>query len=403
MRRTLLLCVGMSVAILLRADSPLTSTFFAKAYQDIPAIERLLKLSETNPSLLVVDKEVLEFLDATNHGWDQKIAMVNALGWGSPSNTNIYCEHLVKKYQISRASVDSLLNGSIESLNEESASPLNFTGRVINDADLLVLAYLQAMGDYFQPIISINIIDHVFTNNPTSQATALVGSLIAAQFLMDIDWCAVSHCTDVLYEPGYDRDLVRIDALKSVEEYMDLYNLSCIEVPEPAQIAAGEDALISPAIIEDGRVFDLNFYQTHCLYNKPTERLRMDKKNYVDLNLLTKVNKKEMALYNWVHYNEEFNGTELQLTIKNDGTINSIETNALIRIAADHESGETRESYFQKAIPVIEPGETIYFNVVIPGYWIYDPNAEFSIELDFDNMIEEKDENNNVLNVFEWG
>jgi CARDB len=403
MNKCLFLLLCCAAPCCLWADSPLTSTFFAPAYKELPEIQRVLQLHDTQPELLVLDSDVLSFLDAVTNSWDQKVAMVNALGWGSPANTNAYCDHLANKYMIARASVDSLLNGNMESLNESGNVIINFTARGIAHSDLLILAYLQAMGDYFQPLISINIIEYVYASYPSSQAVALVGSLIAAQFLMDLDWCAVYHCTDILYNESYDRDFIKPEALAIVESYMQLYSGEC-----DAQTAMNDNTAFelvdeSPAITGDARVFDLAIYVQSPVYHMPTTKQALSKQDYVDLELRNKVKKNEMVLYQWVKYNESFEGTELELEIHNNGTIASIETNVLIRLFADLDREGDVESYFQEMIPPIPAGTTHRMSVIIPGYWIYDPNAHFSIELDFDNNIEEKNETNNGLTVFEWG
>jgi Uma2 family endonuclease len=41
--------------------------------------------------------------------------------------------------------------------------------------------------------------------------------------------------------------------------------------------------------------------------------------------------------------------------------------------------------------------------VTIPNYWIYDPNADFEILLDYDNNIIEENEKNNHSSFHEWG
>lgn len=386
------------MSLQLKADSPLTSTYFAPAYKDVKAIARILEMQSKNEAAVyVIDSDCIAFLDAKKNPLDQKIALINAMGFGNTSNTLMYKNHIAAKYKISLASIDSLFTGSLESLEVSASSSINFTARDISDSDLLSLIYMQVLGDYFNPILAINSIDYLYSLNKENQAVALVGCLIAGQFVMDYDWCAVSHCTDVLYESNYVSDKMRPEALELVEAYIDLYDQSCIGI---ADSSGNGDASTSTV---DGRVFDLDSFKVNPVYNVPSQRQTLSKSGYVDLVMVTKHDEKEMALGSWLFYNEETRGTEWLIEVKNAGNIASIETNLLVRIMTDPEDDSSSDGYYQQAVPVLLPGESTKIRIIIPNYWIYDPNAYFKIELDYDNVIEEKKEDNNSVTVFEMG
>jgi hypothetical protein len=380
------------------ADSPLTSTYFALVYADIPAIQHVLQPKDA--AAVGLDAPSIAFLDNPAIALDQKLALINALGYGKLSNTQRFKEHLMAKYHLQQASLDSLFKSDMNTLNSSTQPALNYTATVIAQHDLLSLCYLHVMGDYFNPIAAVNTIDYLYFQQPTNQSIALVTCLIAGQLLMDYDWCAVAHCTDMLYNQHFEHDLLRKEALNKIGEYMQLYNAACSEeiYGESSQPVEPE-----PEIIADARVYDLSYYTYNPVYLRPLQQLAGTKKNFVDLAVLNTCNKKEAALNNWLLFNDEKNGTEMRIRVKNKGNMPSVETNLLITILKDEEMGEKRNGYFQERIPAIAPGDEQIITVVIGDYWIYDPNAHFTIELDYDQNIQEKDELNNKLEVFEWG
>jgi hypothetical protein len=52
---------------------------------------------------------------------------------------------------------------------------------------------------------------------------------------------------------------------------------------------------------------------------------------------------------------------------------------------------------------VIDGGKRYVLEFIIMGHWIYDPNAEFKVELDTENNISEPNEKNNVMYFVEGG
>lgn len=56
-----------------------------------------------------------------------------------------------------------------------------------------------------------------------------------------------------------------------------------------------------------------------------------------------------------------------------------------------------------KQVPALNPGQSIEISFVINNYWIYDPNCEIEIFVDFDNQLKEKKEKNNKLQFFQGG
>jgi hypothetical protein len=230
---------------------------------------------------------------------------------------------------------------------------------------------------------------------------AIVACLIAGQYLMDLDWCGVYHAMDLVYIEPRTEHKFRDRAKEVIQEYFNLYKVACDEMNALYDTSAYEIVQEMPIITGDARIFSLDEFGATPVYAKSSTTQKWSKDAYADLVLLTKKGEDEMALYNWLRYDDLFEGTSIDLVIKNDGNIASNETNLLVRIFSAGEGD--KESYFQDKIPSIPAGATHRMTVTISGYWIYDPDAHFSIELDFDNNIEEKNEKNNVLEIFEQG
>jgi hypothetical protein len=105
----------------------------------------------------------------------------------------------------------------------------------------------------------------------------------------------------------------------------------------------------------------------------------------------------------WISYDEMSDGTQMVITVANNGNVVSIETNLQIEIRAWDDSDLVTSRLVQEMIPAIAPGESKDIVVIIPYYWIYDPDADFIIRLDYDDIIEEKTERNNSAEFHELG
>ena len=169
------------------ADSPLTSTFFATAYADQPLIKQILDVRGMDEKYnFDLTSEMLKYFDDISITLDKKVALINALGWGDDKNTGIFKKHLSKKYGLQESDIDQIL---ILEVNETSVLPES--AKKISNDDLVLLGYLQIMGNYFEPTRGILAIEAAITNNMGSEATAWVYSLLAAQIYLDISWCEV--------------------------------------------------------------------------------------------------------------------------------------------------------------------------------------------------------------------
>ncbi len=388
----LLLCFAELLAL---ADSPLTSTYFASAYSDIPLIRALLVQSEkSESSSLRMEASHLRFFDDTSISLDQKVALVNALGWGDSLNTEIYMAHIMKKYGIGR----DVIYGAMVLPGEEDMD-LPAYAQVISLDDMVILGYIQIMGDYFQPLRGFRLLTHAAANNESSEASVWIFGLMCAQIYLDMDWCKVyTSMAEVRDNYVYTTNLLRPEAKTAIFEYIGIYEEMCVE-EELADFNASLENMYVINPYKDPE-FQLPYYTTNPVYAKPAAPQVSDKKNSVDLVL--KTGDKDQMLDNWIFYEELMDGTTIKVQVINKGNTQSIETNLLFRNVGDG-SAEQPDFYYQVPIPSIPAGASREITIDIPSFWIYDPDAQFQIILDYDGNISEPNEENNVQSFYQQG
>lgn len=389
MKKLIALFCSTLFALSATADSPLTSIFFAMAYNDVPAVGAIMeqRISTGNANIALTATHI-SFLDDSNNSLDQKIALINALGWGDATNTEIYIQHLMKKYNLTHSTFDSLLV-----FREYPDIDMWQEGKVMNNHDLLSLSYIQVMGDYFNPLVVGNLVDYAYSKMEDSQAAACIVGLVLSQFMLDLDWCGVYQGFDVVRYGTFNRDIMRPAAMQAINEYIDLYAESCNE-------ASIIDEYMDQAATNASRlVMTLDYFTDNPCYVKPMDKQISTKENFVDLELLNEDDEKQTMYNNWVTYNESAKGTDIVVKIKNNGNTTSLSTNMLLRVT----DREQNLMYMQTEIPPIEPGATIDITLTILNYWIYEPNADFKITLDYDDNIVEPNEKNNSQQFFEQG
>jgi len=377
MKKLIFVFAGMALFTISRADSPLTSTPFYTAYNEIIAVN---KASEGK-----FDKEVLAFLDGANP-IDQKIAVANALSWGKMENVTTYVSHLKTKYKLDQSFFDSVF------VYRGEEPPMWPGMEKLNSDEMLCLGYMNAMADYFNPLNGHTLIYHSFIKEKT-RTHAIVLGLIISQYSMDYDWCMVYQVMAAVREDeSITMENFREEAMNIIFEYIDGYSSSCYEEEEEAE--------------------EFSLIQEPVYYNQPEKKQEnKGKKNHADL-----VIEKIMV----PDYVDEISGTRVLVIVKNKGTVASIETNSKMtdidmtraEAAAEglkgYELDYADESYYEKdpaandryfeswsVVPALAPGELYVLEFKVYNYWIFDPNCEIKVILDFDENIIEPDEKNN--------
>lgn len=189
------------IASTVKADSPLTSTYFATSYYNYPIVSQAELAREVNDA-------VAAFLLDEKNPIDAKAAVINAIGWSydGTKNADKFKEYLAKAKGITTAQIN------LDNLTAHQ---------------LFCLGYLQAMDNYFELDEAINILEKAAAKNKTSFTIQLILNVTKSTKTMDTDYCKVWSLTaDVLNNKTLQRDM-KTAAIQSVVDYMILYKADC--------------------------------------------------------------------------------------------------------------------------------------------------------------------------------
>ena len=180
------------------ADSPLTSTNFWKAYQDVEAVKLANDIERLNTKLAL-------FLLAPQNSIDKKAAVINALSWNfhGKENAMLFLEVAAQKYKTEPSKVEARLNAD----------------------EIFCLAYLTALDDYFKVDRAVLLVDKARKGNSKSFTVAMVANLIhcQARFSVAKEWKVMWRNTEAVLQ---DRTLIqdmRPQGKDIIAEYMRLY------------------------------------------------------------------------------------------------------------------------------------------------------------------------------------
>lgn len=202
-----------STAVL--ADSPLTSTYFA---QDYATEKMVIRVKDHG-----LDKKALGYLANEQGNPVIKIAMINELGWGKAELVVKFENYLLKKRNGLAPAVFEILKSP-----ESTENQLSVVWESLTADDLMCWAYLQAMGDYFQPARANNAATLAHNKMKTSMAHATVFALIRCQIAFDESWCQVYKIgTKIFEERQYIDNQLSSAAVGHIMEYLNLYQGDC--------------------------------------------------------------------------------------------------------------------------------------------------------------------------------
>lgn len=186
-----------------RADSPLTSTAFYKAYETLGIIK-------STPSMGAINEEMMRFLINPSAPIDVKLALINKLGWdiSGKNNAQIFLQFLQK-------------NKGYESENEFIENS--------NGYDLICYAYLTAMDDYFNVKDALIIATKASEKESKSFSVRFIAQLIHSQILIETSnkWCGIYQDIEkVKNDKALTRDM-KPSAIKMVFKYIKGYKKYC--------------------------------------------------------------------------------------------------------------------------------------------------------------------------------
>lgn len=184
-----------------KADSPLTSTNFAKAYENNKIVKYAAEAGE-------IDAKIAKFLLNEKKPIAVKAAVANALGWdmNGKKNARIYTVHLRKKYGFGA--------------NE-------FEMEKVSAADLMLLGYLTALDDYFNPSNGLEYLELAAKKNPNSLTIRMMLALVKSQIAFDSDWCQVYQLVAMAAADDSPNPDFSGEAISLIMEYIDLYKDEC--------------------------------------------------------------------------------------------------------------------------------------------------------------------------------
>ncbi|MGV3630031.1 MAG: hypothetical protein ACO1O6_02445 [Bacteroidota bacterium] len=194
----LFLAIG-ALTFQVNADSPLTSTSLHKGYESSPLVKKALESNQ-------ISREQVEFLKGTS-ALPEKLAIISALGWGDHAQGN--CD----------AIRESMMKGK-DSLAQ------------LSQDNLLVLAYAQAIGDYFDMQKTRQYIDLVDFEAEKRESAFWVITLIICQFLLDDQskWCEIYQRGDLMRTTTeLERDMNPVTVNEGIFSYLDIYKDTCSE------------------------------------------------------------------------------------------------------------------------------------------------------------------------------
>ena len=192
------------------ADSPLTSTDFATAYGEVPAVK---SAKERKAAAAYV------FLAGTASN-DQKLAVANALGWGADFATGFF-EHLAQQRDVKAAALD---------VKDLDPSQLFVAGYLVAMADYLELTPLKPGAKGVWGKTGQALVDRAAGALREDFTVQYVQALVKAQKAMKGNWCDVFRLThDVLARFPQGQRNLRPAAVEQAEGYLQGYEESCAD------------------------------------------------------------------------------------------------------------------------------------------------------------------------------
>ena len=182
------------------ADSPLTSTTFSEAYEDVPIVK------QQTPEEPTSDK-VWAYLANPKNPVDVKMALINTIGWAfeGKNSCQVFLNYLKEK-GICKSQRD---------LYQKRPGDL-----------LLSAAYLKALDNYFEVDEAARMARKAREMHPESYTVNIICALIEAQLAMHEgvnSWGKVYQLTDAVRRNKSLKDDMRDEAKQIIFEYMDGY------------------------------------------------------------------------------------------------------------------------------------------------------------------------------------
>lgn len=212
-------CCIVATAPAALADSPLTSTDFAVAYQDINLVEHTAKHG--------LDERVLKALSDPKVPQDVRAAIVNQIGWSNEpqQNATLYLDYIARS---------------------RKTQPSRITLAMLTPQEAMALGYLLAMDNRFlldepiggsgevQQANALSLLNAAVAKSPKDYSVALIQSLIQShnEFRRGpANWCAVYETVQGTVEEFPGERNMRPQAVQIIMDYIGIYEKYCTNLP----------------------------------------------------------------------------------------------------------------------------------------------------------------------------
>lgn len=216
---TLVTCGVFFTAPSVRADSPLTSTDFATAYQDVDIVKYALEKG--------LDEQVFKALSNPDIPYDVRAAIVNALGWSFPLNPEDAKSPNAKAYlnYIASSHGRPLSALTIAELTPEEVFSLGYLLAMDNYSNRTVLA-IGGMGQVEQAN-ALTLLDAASNKLPDNFSVALIRSLVLAQKEYLFDGCGIYKTVTGVVKDFPGKQNMRSQAVEIVMKYITPHQENC--------------------------------------------------------------------------------------------------------------------------------------------------------------------------------
>ena len=194
------------------ADSPLTSTVFYEAYLDVPQVK--------NAQGTAMNDWIFEFLTDPKKPPDQKVAVINAMGWNFDGMKN------------GRKFID-LLAGKLKK------KPGKLKIKHLTAHELLCLGYMLAMDDYFdlgpaakkggkiETAPALKLLGKAAAMEPNDFTVQIIFALAKAQNVSAKNWCDIFMLVQNVVASSLLPNM-RKDAVDIIMDYIGIYREYCV-------------------------------------------------------------------------------------------------------------------------------------------------------------------------------
>ena len=190
------------------ADSPITESYFYKAYLDVPMVQDALN------SKGIISNEMMEYIDNDANPLDIKLAIINAIGW---DNKGMKIGKMFYTFVMSKKKYTYELSGEYTT----------FKWYATRD-ELICYSYMRALDNYFDVVEAFDVAGVALRKSPDSFAVNMIYNLIKAQGLSSYDeYCYASKIFNSMKNNSTLKMDMRKESMIYIFEYMTTIGENC--------------------------------------------------------------------------------------------------------------------------------------------------------------------------------